>query len=84
MDMLTRAVLVTATCALLGGCFGHGNDHRHGSAASTDFGAFVHAQYASDTRLSETATPVTINDRHFVDRDQDDPAAYDDLLPPQG
>lgn len=48
---------------------------------ATDFTVFVKQQVAA---TSETSSPVDINSTNFTFEDEDNPAAFDDVLPPQG
>lgn len=45
--------------------------------AATEFTGFVKAQFAA---TSDTTDPVEVDDEDFAFSDNDDPAAYDDLL----
>ena len=64
------------------GCSG-GSDYRQGTvspppSATTDFSAFVSAQYL--TPPSETATPENVETTNFTFADDDNPNAFDSVV----
>lgn len=64
-----------------GGSDGGGEDMPPPDDGKTDFTAFVKNQLAA---TSETTEPVAINDIDFEFTDNQNPNAYDDVLPDEG